>query len=114
VNNFIDFQALGGPVFVGRANGAAARRKLAVDQLDLSPDPIEVRIPAQTYAVNSSFFLGLFGPSILRFATPDRFLQHYVIKSSDHVAESIRLAVERALSSRGKLALSDSASKKTA
>ena len=66
----IDFAKLGGPVYVGRANGAAVRALLKLDALDAHDDPVIVSVPEGTYSVNSSFFLGMFGPSI-SLSTPD-------------------------------------------
>ena len=59
----IDFKDLGMPVFTGRARGEKARLDLKLDQLP-PEEVVEVRIPDETYAVTSSFFLGLFGPSV--------------------------------------------------
>jgi len=101
----IDFKKLGGPVFVGRANGAQARQKLKIDRLDQQDDPVHVLIPADAYAVNSSFFLGLFGPSLARFNSGERFFAHYQFEGPDHIVDALHLVVERALASRGKLAL---------
>lgn len=101
----IDFAKLGGPVYVGRANGAQARNKLKLDQLDRQTESVEVRIPPETYAVNSSFFLGMFGPSLAYFETRDAFLSHYRLMAPDHVIDTITRVIDRALSSRGKLAL---------
>jgi hypothetical protein len=102
----IDFSKLGGPVYVGRANGAQARTKLKIDSLDEVREAIRVVIPETTYAVNSSFFLGLFGPSLMRFDSQERFLEHYRFEAPPHVIDAIKLVIERALASRGKLALS--------
>jgi hypothetical protein len=101
----IDFKKLGGPVFVGRANGAQARQKLGLDQLDQQSDPIRVVIPTDAYAVNSSFFLGLFGPSLSLLNSRERFFAHYQFEGPEHIVDSLHLVVERALASRGKLAL---------
>jgi hypothetical protein len=97
----IDFKAFGGPVYVGRANGAQARRKLKVDALDQGVDPVVVIIPGETYAVNSSFVLGLFGPSLSHFETRDAFLNHYLIQAPEYIQPAIApplstLARERA------------------
>ena len=101
----IDFSRLGGPVYVGRANGAQARKKLSLDALDAQEEPIRVLIPDQTYAVNSSFFLGMFGPSLTRLDSRDAFFAHYDFRAPAHVLETLKLVVDRALASRGKLAL---------
>jgi hypothetical protein len=101
----IDFSKLGGPVFVGRANGAQARQKLKIDQLDEERAPVQVLIPEDAYALNSSFFLGMFGPSIARFNSRERFFAHYRFDGPEHIVDALSLVVERALASRGKLAL---------
>ena len=106
MSKVIDFSHLGGPVYVGRANGAQARRKLKLDALDAQSESVSVVVPEEAYAVNSSFFLGLFGPSLGHFETRDAFLDHYRFKAPEHIQETIRLIIDRALSSRGKLALS--------
>lgn len=102
----IDFSRLGGPVYVGRANGALARQKLKVDALDSEDEQIRVLVPEETYAVNSSFFLGMFGPSLAHFGSRDAFLEHYKFEAPVHVIETLKLVIDRALASRGKLALS--------
>lgn len=102
----IDFSTLGGPVYVGRANGAQARKRLRIDTLDAQKEPIRVVIPGGTYAVNSSFFLGMFGPSLTLFDSRDAFFGHYRFSAPEHVTEALKLVIDRALSSRGKLALS--------
>lgn len=101
----IDFRKLGGPVFVGRANGAQVRQKLKIDQLDHQDDPVRVVIPADAYAVNSSFFLGMFGPSLAWFNSRERFFAHYRFEGPEHIVDALQLVVDRALASRGKLAL---------
>ena len=101
----IDFSRLGGPVYVGRANGAQARQRLKIDALDAEDGTVRVLIPDQTYAVNSSFFLGLFGPSLVRFDSREAFLNHYDFQAPEHVLETLKLVIDRALASRGKLAL---------
>ena len=106
MSKVIDFSSLGGPVYVGRANGAQARRKLKLDVLDEQAESISVIVPDNSYAVNSSFFLGLFGPSLSHFETRDAFLDHYRFRAPEHIRETIQLIIDRALSSRGKLALS--------
>jgi hypothetical protein len=101
----IDFSKLGGPVYVGRASGMQVRQRLKIDALDAQQGPIRVLIPDQTYAVNSSFFLGMFGPSLVRFDSREAFLQHYDFQAPEHVLETLKLVIDRALASRGKLAL---------
>jgi len=102
----IDFAKLGGPVYVGRANGAAVRALLKLDALDAHDDPVIVSVPEGTYSVNSSFFLGMFGPSISHFGSRDAFLAHYRIEAPEHVRSSLEELIARTLDSRGPLSVS--------
>ena len=105
MKQIIDFARLGGPVYVGRANGFQIRKKLNLDAWDRQSEPVRVVIPDQTYSVNSSYFLGMFGPSIVHFDSRAAFLEHYRFEAPDHVMEAITLVIDRALASRGNLAL---------
>ena len=99
----INLGKFGGPVFVGRANGAAVRERLKLDSLDTSDEPVRVSIPEGTYSVNSSFFLGMFGPSISHFGSRDAFLVHYNFQAPEHVRNSLEDLIDRTLSSQGPL-----------
>ena len=101
----IDFGILGGPVYVGRANGMRARKQVGGDVFDRSEGTVLVHIPENTYSVNSSFFLGMFGPSLERFGSRDDFMRHYHFEAPPHIAASLGAVIDRALSSRGRLAL---------
>jgi hypothetical protein len=99
----INLNDFGGPVFVGRSNGAAVRERLDLNALDKCDGEIVVAIPEDTYSVNSSFFLGLFGPSISYFGSRDAFLGHYHLRAPQHVLLSLEELIERTLTSRGPL-----------
>jgi hypothetical protein len=93
----INFTRFGGPVFVGRENGEAARKKVKLDSLEDGADRIVVLIPEGTYSVNSSFFLGLFDKSIKKVGSRDGFLTKFEMNFPRHLKESIDAAIERAL-----------------
>lgn len=92
-------------MYVGRASGSQARQRLKIDALDAEKEPVRVLIPDLTYAVNSSFFLGMFGPSLTRFDSREAFFSHYDFQAPEHVLKTLTLVIDRALASRGKLAL---------
>lgn len=69
----IDFNKFGGPVFSGRARGIAARAEYHLDDLDREDTSVEVTIPQNAYTVTSSFFLGLFGPSVIKAGNSEVF-----------------------------------------
>lgn len=92
----INFQDLGMPVFTGRTRGAEARKRLGLD--GVSEDMVvEISIPDDTYAITSSYFLGLFGPSVRRAGSKDAFLAHFKFKGPEHILETLDDLVTRAL-----------------
>jgi hypothetical protein len=101
----IDFAKLGGPVYVGRPNGEKARERLDIDKLDRVDTPINVIIPDGTYSVTSSYFLGLFGPSVVHFGSEGAFFAHYVFHGPAKDIESAHRNAERALREQGILKL---------
>jgi hypothetical protein len=101
----LDFGRLGGPVYVGRANGEQARSRLGVDRLDALTEPVEVIVPDNTYSINSSYFLGLFGESVVSFGSEKAFLEHYRFRAPERLMGTIHSHIERALREKGILKL---------
>jgi hypothetical protein len=94
----IDFAKLGGPVYIGRKKGEAAREKLKLDNIDSDQGIlVEVKIPTTTYSINSSFFLGLFGPSIRASGTREAFLKKFTFKCPAEIMKSVESGIQRAL-----------------
>ena len=93
----IDFDKLGGPVYVGRDRGIREREKYKLDELDDLDVTIAVRIPQSTYSINSSFFLGLFGASIVKAGSSKKFREKYRISAPAAINNSIESYIERAL-----------------
>lgn len=73
----IDFRDIEGPIYSGRPRGESLRRKYELDAVDASPQSVTVTVPAGTYSVTSSFFLGLFGPSVLAAGSRDAFFKKF-------------------------------------
>lgn len=63
----------GGPVYSGRERGESLRKQLKIDNAEDSADLVKVTIPSSAYTVSSSFFLGLFGPSVQKCGSVDKF-----------------------------------------
>jgi hypothetical protein len=101
----IDFGKLGGPVYVGRPNGEEARQRLNVEEMDSAPGVIDVLIPEGTYSINSSYFLGLFGPSVVHFGSKAAFFEHYRFRGPAKDIDKVHLHAERALREQGVLKL---------
>lgn len=97
MNQKIDFSRMGGPVFSGRQRGQINREKHSLDELDHSNSPVEVIIPPNTYAVTSSFFLGMFGKSVQALGGREQFLGKYHINAPDMLKEKIEFYIELAV-----------------
>lgn len=93
----IDFSKLGGPVYVGREKGARVRERFDLDRVDDEPTKVKVIIPAETFSLNSSFFLGLFGKSVKAAGDAQIFFEKYLFDIPEHLRESIERSVSRAL-----------------
>jgi hypothetical protein len=102
----VNLAELGGPVYVGRDRGALARKIARIDELDDVKSEVLVDIPADTYTVSSSFFLGMFGNSIVRFRTRDAFFAHYRFTGPERIVTSLASLAARALREQGQLRLS--------
>jgi len=97
----IDFSAYEGPVYTGRDRGVSLRRELHLDEVDNQEDGVvEVKIPQRTYTISSSFFLGLFGPSVVHAGSKDAFYRRFHFDSPDFLKEAVDNYVARALQSR--------------
>ena len=93
----IDFSKIEGPVYTGRGRGEDLRKLLKVDQLDSAENIVNVIIPNSTYSISSSFFLGLFGPSIIKSGSKDAFFNHYHFLTNDFLKSIITAHTLRAL-----------------
>lgn len=97
----IDFSKIEGPVYTGRNRGERLREKLNLDAFDGSEDIIvKVIIPKETYSISSSFFLGLFGPSIMKLGSRESFLKKYIFETSEFLISVIDKHIARALQER--------------
>lgn len=100
----IDFSKLGGPTYIGRDKGEAARASFNLDELENSGrlSKVYVTIPEGTYNINSSFFLGLFGNSIRKAGSKDNFLSMFRFETYGKNYQVISRSIDRALvSSKG-------------
>jgi len=83
-------------LFSGRPRGAFCRNKWNLDQKDQSGDYFTVIIPPDTYSINMSFFLGLFGPSVRYFGKED-FKRHYRFINAEKFDKSFEEYIDEAL-----------------
>ena len=83
-------------IFSGRDSGKAARVKLEVERVERADDKIIVRIPTDALAVNLSFFLGLFGPSVRKYGA-EGFRDIYTFEGKPIHLRSVEEGIRKAL-----------------
>jgi hypothetical protein len=89
-----------GPIYTGRQRGEGIRAALGLDDVDSSDVAVDVIIPADAYAISSSFFLGLFGPSVKRAGTLEAFFQKFRFQQiKPSMLTQVQAYVARALQS---------------
>ncbi|MDP2572888.1 hypothetical protein Q8W40_11900 [Vibrio penaeicida] len=95
----IDFKKLGGPTYIGRDKGEAVRKNFKLDELEMADclEKVRVNIPPETYNINSSFFLGLFGKSIRKAGSEENFLAVFDFQTHGKTYQVIKRSIERAL-----------------
>jgi len=89
------YRTQGTLVFAGRDRGRLVRAKAALEEADREPAPVEIRIPDDIFSITSSFFLGMFGPSIQRLGA-ENFAKHYLFVGKD-ISPIVRDGVREAL-----------------
>lgn len=97
----VDLSSVSGPVYSGRGRGEALRAQYALDDNEDKSEVIEVVIPASAYTVSSSFFLGLFGPSVRKCGTVDSFEKKFKFKAPDFLKPILHAHATLALQNRG-------------
>ncbi|WP_218353135.1 hypothetical protein [Alteromonas lipotrueiana] len=100
-NKPIDFTRIGVRAYVGRPNGEKARVHFNIEDFDLvkSECSVDVIFPDTTRTISSSFFLGMFGKSILNAGDKAEFYKRYNFKAKEHILNQIDKSVDRALAS---------------
>ena len=92
----INFEKLGMPVFTGRSRGVNARAQLRLNELP-DGEQVDVIIPDAVYTITSSYFLGLFGPSVRHEGSAEKFLTRFRFQAPPHIKEKLDDLVSRAL-----------------
>src|ERR1700741_4832029 len=96
----IDLAKFNGPVYTGRERGESLRKHLELDKKDQEGIDVDVVIPNDTYTVTSSFFLGLFGPSVVRAGSKDEFFKRFHFRAPPYLRPEVDGYVARALQQR--------------
>lgn len=95
----IDFLKKGyeGKVYSGRKRGELARQDFRVNELDESNIKVDVIIPQHLFSLTSSFFLGMFGPTLKKLGSKSKFKEKYNLKGSSIILEEIDEYIDREL-----------------
>jgi hypothetical protein len=99
-SSVVDLRKIEGPVYTGRDRGEALRVKFEMDKLDKQAEVVEVVIPDSTYTVSSSFFLGLFGPSVRICGSVGEFKAKFRFKAPEFLLPVIEGHAALALQGR--------------
>jgi hypothetical protein len=83
-------------VISGRDCGEAFRKSFELDKLDTAAGEVRVSISNDVVSINTSFFLGLFGPSVKRLGQVGFFAKYKFVCDDIHL-ETIYEGVSRAL-----------------
>lgn len=98
----IDFEDIAGGArnISGHERGVEARKRYELDRLDEAGGLVDVVISDDIDAVAASFFQGMFSASVKRFASKDKFLQHYRFVARPMMMEQIIRGIDRSLTER--------------
>ncbi|WP_345875370.1 hypothetical protein [Shewanella algae] len=97
----INFNKLAGKVYIGRPDGALARKYFKLDEVDREHSyPVKVIFPADAKTITSSFFLGMFGKSVLSAGTKEQFMKNFVFDANPRILNEVEIGIFEALSSR--------------
>lgn len=96
----IDLAKYNGPVYTGRDRGERLRKELGLDRFDTEGSDVDVLIPENTYTVTSSFFLGLFGPSVIKAGSKGAFFERFHFRAPEYLKPEVEGYVARALQQR--------------
>ena len=84
----------------GKERGLAARELFKIDTLDNSKEPISVITPNTLITIAPSYFLGIFGESVVKLGGKEQFLEKYKFYTSPNVMRQILTGISRSLMRR--------------
>jgi hypothetical protein len=91
-----EFRTKNSKVFSGRDRGEFVRIKTKLEKIEQTHNEILFKVPEDIYAINPSFFLGLFGQSVRKFGEK-KFKEKFQFICSEIVKADILIGIERAL-----------------
>lgn len=91
-----DYHTSGIGVMSGRERGKRVRERIGMRKLDESASQYVIKFPEEVYQVTSSFFLGLFAPSVTALGE-DEFRDKYSFDGPKSFDEIVDYGVREAL-----------------
>ena len=95
--NLQDKISSGSIILSGREKGEHLREKLKLDELERDNDEIVIIVPDSIVSFNSSYFLGLFTPSIKKYKSREKFLEKYKFECDEYIDKDIEDGIAEAL-----------------
>jgi hypothetical protein len=77
-------------IFINRDNGLEARKELELDELEQEDVTIQVLLPGDIWAINPSFFGGMFEESIKKFQNDFWNKYQFLYTNGDHVNAAVQ------------------------
>ncbi|KPZ73475.1 hypothetical protein AN944_00059 [Shewanella sp. P1-14-1] len=97
----INFEKLGGRVYVGRPDGVLARKYFKIDEYEQEKNfPVEIFFPDNARTLTSSFFLGMFGNSVRTAGSKEGFLTRFKFTANSQIMAEVDAGISEALSAR--------------
>lgn len=84
-------------VLSGRDLGYSLRNEISLDQKDKDDITYNIIFPKNIISISTSFFLALFGDSVRACGSKEKFLDKYVIESSNNLKNNINDGINDAL-----------------
>ncbi len=85
--------------FSGRPRGEKVRESIFLGKKEDMVEEVRVKVPTGTRSIHTSFFLGLFGPSVRKCGSGEKFLEKFKFDCEEiinkDVDEGIVLALKK-------------------
>lgn len=95
--NLQNLISTGSKILSGRDKGELLRAKIELDKKENEYEKIKIVIPISIVSFNSSYFLGLFTPSVKKYKTREAFLEKYEFECDDFIWKDIEDGIKEAL-----------------
>lgn len=81
----------------GRELGYKQRKHFKIDKIEDDYDKIEIIIDEKILFMSSSFFLGMFGESVRKCGTKEKFKEKFIFKANSQLDNNIEDGINDAL-----------------